>query len=160
MSDKEIEIIYRLDKESPNIFGIDFVKSNKKNCKIIYKDKEYLLTGNFNNIDNDYKDKDVISLKLKFINDIIDMSYMFCGCNSLISLSDISRLDTSKVEDMGGLFSHCSSLKSLPDISGLNTSNVEFFGFMFTGCYSLISLPDISKWNTSNIKNMNNMFDE
>ena len=48
------------------------------------------------------------------------MSYMFYGCKSLISLSDISNW---------------------------NTNNVTNMSFMFFGCKSLISLPDISNWN-------------
>jgi len=46
----------------------------------------------------------------------------------------------------------CNSLISLPDISKWNTSNVKDMSKMFSGFNSLISLPNISKWNTSNLK--------
>ena len=46
----------------------------------------------------------------------------------------------------------CNSLISLPDISKWNTSNVKEMSKMFSGFNSLISLPNISKWNTSNLK--------
>ena len=41
------------------------------------------------------------------------MSYMFSGCNSLNSLPDISKWDTSNVIDMKGMFSGCSLLNKL-----------------------------------------------
>ena len=45
------------------------------------------------------------------------MSRMFDGCNSLISLPDISKWNTSNVTDMSGMFDGCNSLISLPRIS-------------------------------------------
>ena len=59
---------------------------------------------------------------------------------------------------MNHLFYGCNSLKSLPDISKWNTSNVKYMKSMFWRCNSLISLPDLSKWNTSNVKDMFSMF--
>ena len=47
------------------------------------------------------------------------------------------------------MFYYCNSLISLPDISKWNTSNVNNMNRMFSFCNSLISLPDISKWNTN-----------
>ena len=51
------------------------------------------------------------------------------------------------------MFDFCNSLKSLPDISKWNTSNAKnmtyVFGGIVCGCESLTSLPDISKWDTS-----------
>ena len=55
------------------------------------------------------------------------------------------------------MFLECNSLISLPDISKWNTSNVNDMSEIFRECNSLISLPDISKWNTPNV---NDMFDE
>ena len=52
----------------------------------------------------------------------------------------------------------CNSLSSLPDISKYNTSNVIYMSSMFYGCNALSSLPDISKWNTSNVIYMRWMF--
>ena len=49
------------------------------------------------------------------------------------------------------MFYGCNSLISLPDISKWNTLNVESMSDMFSGCNSLISLPDISKWNLGNV---------
>ena len=59
------------------------------------------------------------------------MSHMFCGCNSLISI---------------------------PNISFFNTYNVNNIDKIFYECKSLISLPDISFWNIYNVKNIYNIF--
>ena len=44
------------------------------------------------------------------------MESMFFGCSSLLSLTDISKWNTSNVTNMGYMFEDCSSLSSLPDI--------------------------------------------
>ena len=56
------------------------------------------------------------------------------------------------------MFCECQSLISLPDISKWNTNNVTNMSRMFQQCSSLLSLPDISKWNTNNITDMSSMF--
>ena len=86
------------------------------------------------------------------------MNRMFYGCNSLISLPDISKWNTSNVNYMIYMFSGCNSLISLPDISNWNFSRVNSICHMFYECKSLISLPDLSKWNISNVEDMSNMF--
>ena len=59
-----------------------------------------------------------------------------------------SPLKFNKINNMKSMFSGCESLISLPDISKWNTGNVKSMENMFSGCKSLISLPDLSKWNT------------
>ena len=92
--------------------GSEFVKNNKNNCKIIYKNKEYELREYINIKDNK---KEKIEIKLKGINNIKNMSHMFAECKSLSSLPEISKWNTSNVTYMNGMFS-CESLSSLPDI--------------------------------------------
>ena len=94
----------------------------------------------------------------KNFSNIKNISFMFSGCISLISLPDLSEWDISNVIDMRAMFELCISLKSLPDISKWNTSNVTAMYHMFFGYKSLISLPDISKWNTSSVTDMSAMF--
>ena len=80
---------------------------------------------------------------------------MFSGCNSLLTLPDISKWNTSCVKNMSNMFggcryrphSFCSSLTSIPDISKWDTSNVTDMSNMFHGCSTFDCLPDISKWN-------------
>ena len=200
----EITIIYEIKKENKNItndlieklnksgetvsekkiFGENFVKNNKNKCKMIINGKEKELCSY---LDNENINNEKLEIKLKGINKIIDSSYMFCGCISLISLPDIlnwkvnninnmmcmfvlcqkltylpdiSKWNTNNVTNMNGMFAIFLSLTSLPDISKWNTNNVTNMGCMFYQCSSLTSLPDISNWNTNNVTNMNGMFDE
>ena len=61
----------------------------------------------------------------------------------------INLIGIKNVTNMSYMFSDCSSLLSLPDISYLNTNNVTNMCGMFYGCSSLSSLPDILNWNTN-----------
>ena len=44
-------------------------------------------------------------MKINNFNNIINMSYMFSNCNSLLSLPDISKRNTDNVIDMSYMFS-------------------------------------------------------
>ena len=157
MSDKEISeinIIYDINDENfINIFGFKFVENNKKICKMIIDNREYELTDRYIIKNNNNNKK--LKIKLKGVNNITNMSWMFSECSSLISLPDISKWNTNKVTEMSSIFYKCSSLLSLIDISKWNTNNVVDMSYMFSECSSLLSLPDISKWNTNNVYNMN-----
>mgnify|MGYP002623697429 CR=1 FL=1 len=133
-----------------------FINNNKNKCKIIYEEKEYEMKENWN-IDDKPKN-DILEIKLKRINNITDMSYMFNGCSNLSNLPDISKWNTNSVTNMSNIFNGCSNLLSLPDISKWNTKNVTNMSFMFNECSKISSLPDISKWNTNSVKNMSYMF--
>ena len=91
-----------------------------------------------------YKENFQFSFLLSFIR-ITNMNSMFSYCNSLISLPDISKWNTSNVKEMNDTFTGCNSILSLRDISKWSTSNVKVMSAMFSKFYSLISLPDISK---------------
>ena len=158
---QEIEMNY-IPKENNDdkvqIFGQDFINNNIFKCKIIYNNKEYELTKYFSDINNRYKNKDPFTFKLKGINNITDMSFMFDNCSSLSSLPDISNWNTSNVSNMSFMFNDCISLLSLPDISNWNTSKVNNISHMFNNCKLLESFPDISKWDTSNLFYLSNIF--
>ena len=139
------------------IFGENFVQTNKDICKIIVNNEKKELCSYLENYHN-YLNKDKLEIKLTGINNIIDSSYMFSGCVSLISLPDISKWNIIKVENMRGIFFYCKSLTYLDDISGWKTDNIKDLCGAFDNCSSLISLPDISKWNTEKVENMSNLF--
>ena len=161
MNFDEINIIYKVDENDNEIklFDSDFVERHKNKCKLIYegqeeelKEKMEIYTSWFGTrIDN-------LNIKLKGILNITDMSNMFFGCSSLLSLPDISRMNISNITNLSGIFRECSSLSSLPNISRWNISNATNLSGMFRGCSSLSSLPDISKWNTSKITSMTGLF--
>ena len=136
------EIIYKPNKDGKvRIFGEKFVKNNKQNCKIIYNNKEYELKEYINDIDKEYNNKDEIKIKLKGINKVTDMRDMFSYCNTLSSLPDISKWDTSKVSNMSGMFCGCNRLSSLPDISKWDTSKVTDMSDMFWNCKKSLNIP-------------------
>ena len=45
-------------------------------------------------------------------NNVTDMSYMFCGCSSLINI-DLSNFNTQNVIDMNFMLSDCNSLMNI-----------------------------------------------
>ena len=62
---------------------------------------------------------------------VTNMTYMFYGCSSLVS---VPAMDTSQVTNMPFMFNGCSSLVSVPD---MDTSKVTSMTYMFYGCSSL-----------------------
>ena len=185
----EMTIHYQISEEVKKlkklrIFGIEFVKNNKNNIRMITLGMEYELRDEINdsfwteNIDTIeikiFQINPITSMKNMFngcsslieisdaskwnIDNVEDMSFMFYGCTSLKKLPDISSWHSNNVSDMSYLFRNCSSLKQLPILSQLNTSNVTNISYMFYGCISLSNLPDISNWNISNVTDMSAIF--
>ena len=153
--DLKIEIIYKPKKDNNNkvkIFGETFVENNINICKIIYNKEYYELKQYLEDINTKYDINNLIIIKLKGINNIINASEMFCECISLISLPNFSELNISKVIDINNIFFECESLVTLPDISKWDTSNITDMSGLFAKRISLISLPDISNWNTEKVK--------
>ena len=152
----EITINYKIKGNNEiKLFNKFFTLANKNYCKIIYEDNEYELQENFK-INN--KNKNILTITLRGIRNINNIDSMFSGCESLLSVSDIWKWNTSNIEDMHSLFSGCKSLSSLPDISKWDTSKVVDMSYMFYKCSSLKYLPDISKWDIKNLKKKNDMF--
>ena len=96
--------------------------------------------------------KDIRNLNTE---NVINMSYMFMGCSSLISI-DLTGFNTANVTDMSRMFDNCSSLESL-DLTNFNTANVTNMYEMFCNCSSLTSL-DLTNFNTANVTDMRDMF--
>ena len=156
----EMTIIYKLgdfDNEI-KLFGEEFVKKNKEKCVLIIDGKEKELCEVIDTNDLSCIKKNILKIKLKEINTITDMSYMFSKCPTLVDLPDISEWNTSSVTNMKYMFDSCEALSGLPDISKWDTTNVTDMSFMFNYCISLPYLPDISKWKTTNLSDKSNMF--
>ena len=153
-----IKIIYEFDIDKSQcirIFGNSFVENNKHKCKFIYKEKEYDLQEFF---EVDKLKRNKLEIILMGIENITDMSHLFEGCNTLLSIPNISKWNTSNVTNISYSFFNCKSLVSLPDISKWNTLLINDMSFLFGNCYSLKSLPDISKWNTFRVNKMSGVF--
>ena len=158
MQSNGIYITYIIDANRTNnllkVFGSEFVRKNKDNCSMKIGQNKYNLSDNVN-ITNYNGNK--YTLELIGINNLTDISDMFCDCSSLEYL-DISKWNTNKITNMSSLFYGCKSLNKIIGISNLNTSNVTDMSYMFYGCESLEYLSDLSKWDTSNTTKMNHMF--
>jgi len=150
----EIDIIYKFDKNINKIklFGKIFVENNKDNCLLIIDNKIL-------NLCEDYEIKENKNITVKLIekNGIIDMSYMFHECVSLLSIAIFSKWKANKVNNTSYMFYGCSSLIDLTGISTIITDKVIDISYMFFGCISLKYLPDINKWNLKNVKNKENI---
>ena len=177
----EITILYKIDKEQLkkdnedkkkddnnnnnnnnenykfNIFGDNFVKKNKKLCKIILNGQERELCSELE-LNNITLNKDILEIKLKGMNNINSIYEMFKDCKFLLSLLDISNINIEKFSNLSSIFYGCSSLENLPESLNWNTKNVEYMDFIFFGCSSLKYLPDISEWNTDKVIEMNHIF--
>ena len=180
--DFNLFIVYQIKQNdsSIKIFGDNFVKKNKDNCKIIIEGKEMNLVSNYickekekylkvkliiNKPINDLSYifqgcTNLIAIGEESINteDVIDMSYAFDGCTSLENLDGISNFKTENVENMSFMFRGCTSLKNLESLEDWKTNNVIYMNSMFENCSNLISLDGLSKWDTKNIIDMNSMF--
>ena len=156
---EKINIIYKVEHyyDEIRLFGKKFIDNNKNNCKIIIDSIEKDLTGCLYDIKK-YKKKEKLEIQLIGIDKITDMSNMFSGCKSLVSLPNISKWDISKVTSLKEIFSGCESISLLDNISKWNTSNVTDMSALFWNCLSLKSLPNISLWDTSKVINMSYIF--
>ena len=77
--------------------------------KLIIDGKEQDIIKKYKLLDNK---KDIFQIKLKGITNVMDMNEMFSNCESLLSLPNIHRWNTSNVIYMHDMFSGCKSLKS------------------------------------------------
>ena len=160
----EIEINYEFlniptDDDIPlQIFGDKFISNNLNKCKILFNENEYELSHTFYSSDMPSLYSKELSIILKGVNNITNMSSMFEGCNNIKSIYGINNLNTSKVMNMKNLFNNCKDLINIPNLNNWNTSNVLNMEGLFSNDYSLKRLPDISKWDTSNVISMMNLF--
>ena len=92
------------------------------------------LTNHINSEDNNL----LSSLKNYNFDNISNLSCMFYGCSSLISLPDLSKWNTSNINDMRKMF------KNSLILSKWKTSNIFDVSKMFNGCVNLIIHSNIN----------------
>ena len=153
----EMTIIYEINKgkNKINLFGNDFVRKNKDKCYLMINNEKSELKE-FLEINGEQKGE--IQIKLCESETINDMSSMFNGCTSLVSLPNISNWDSKNINNMSSMFYGCITLNSFEGISNWNTTNVTQMYSLFKNCTELKALPDISKWDTKNVVDMSHMF--
>ena len=161
-NDKESNRIrYKVGKKRRvRIFGDEFVKNNKDNCKIIFDNNEQELKAFFD-LKNIKIENQILEIKLQSMNYLKNLSHMFNECSSLIELpSDLSNLKTESETSFSYMFNNCNQLTSIPDISQWDTKNVKDMSYMFCNCSSLKVLPNISNWSTDSLTDLTGMFKE
>lgn len=159
--DNKIKYKILAKEDKIRIFGDIFVENNKNNFRISLDDKNELELVSFLDLKKNekyIKMNKVIEIKLIQINEVTDLSMMFQGCRNIISVPDLSTLNTDNVTDISFMFSNCNSLTSLPDLSIWNTSKIKNISSLFYGCSSLKSLFELSYWDTSQVTNMSFTF--
>ena len=116
----------------------------------LYKD-----IGN-NSIKGGFKNcSSLTSIHLGINNSFTDMSYLFYGCTSLISITT-SPL-TNGIKYMNYMFYDCHSLKNWNNVFSVGSISITDMSFMFSGCSNLTSV-DFSLYNTNNINNYEGIF--
>ena len=89
-------------------------------------------------------------------HNVTDMSGMFSGCTSLVSI-DLTDLYTSEVTDMSDMFSGCTNLASITFPYAMMPGYGCSMSGMFKDCTALTSL-DMSAVYMENVTNMSGMF--
>ena len=158
LNELSIKYLVKDNEKKIKIFDKSFVINNEKNCKLIISENEIELSD-YIDINKFNLKNNILEIKLKETKKITNMSNMFYGCKSLLSISDFDKWDISNINDISNMFYCCSSLKDFPDISKWDTSKIYNISNLFYQCSHIKYLPDISKWDTKSVKYMNNLFD-
>ena len=99
-------IIYKIYDNEVRIFGFPFILNNKNIIKLEIEGKEYELLEYYK-INNRYNKK-ILEVKIKGIENVTNMSYMFYKCSSLSNLPDFSKWNASSLTNMEFMFYGCS----------------------------------------------------
>ena len=145
-------IYYTKTKSLCDIFGENFVYSNKDNIELI-------INGKNNELINEYELKEgenIITLLIK--NKLTDLSFMFYGCNNLKDISELKYLNVSEVKNFSYMFFKCSFLRDIKPLQNWNVSNGNDLSCMFMECSSLSDIKPLQNWNVSKVNNFSGMF--
>ena len=180
----DLSLTYKINKydEEIRVLSKEFVKINKKVCKLEIDDKQMELNEKINVNKYKIQGKTEITVIIKNAKDIVNMKNAFCN-SAIKSVQDLSKLDMSNVSNIEGLFKNCRYLEKLAEIEmnlkkikslscvfygckslknlkvkKINAPNIEDMSFMFAEAGSLESIKGLSQIDTSNVKNMNCMF--
>ena len=99
---------------------------------------------------------DEYEIKFIFTKKIKNLSYLFRGCENIISI-DLSSFDTSESTNMNYMFGRCIHLEEI-NLTNLNTSNVIDMSYMFNKCKRLKKIIFPESFNIEKVENMSFMF--
>ena len=95
-------------------------------------------------------------IKLIFTKKIKNLSYLFRGCENIISI-DLSSFDTSESTNMNYMFGRCIHLEEI-NLTNINTSNVIDMSYMFNKCKRLKKIIFPECFSIEKVENMSFMF--
>ena len=107
--------------------------------------------------------QNVVGLENLNTKNVIDMSFMFYNCKSIVNLNfksivNVNNFNTSNVENMTRMFYCCEKLENI-NISNFITDNVTNMSYMFFGCKNLKKI-DLKNFNFINTTSLENLFSE
>lgn len=88
------------------------------------------------------------------LDNITDISLMFCRCKSLVGNSSFNKWETRNITNMFGMFIDCPLFNQ--NIGNWNTSNVTKMAMMFQNATSFNQ--NIENWDVSKVQDMGGMF--
>ena len=95
--------------------------------------------ADFSGFFKDFKNvKEIEGLSLLNLSDVVDMSELFSGCESLQSVT-LDPPDISKVRDLDKIFYNCKNLTSINLGTNVSLGNVETFESAFENCEKLVA---------------------
>ena len=162
-ANNEINIEINVNKSDihQNIYFLDYYENeysdhvslkplNETNTELYINDRKYRYKKFFKaEKEGKYK------IKLKFKINLINLSYMFSGCEKILDVNFVF-FNTKYINNMNGMFYGCKNLKTINCFS-LNTENIIDMSYMFYDCNSLTRL-DLSSFDTNKVIYMNKIF--
>ena len=103
------------------LFGDQFVENNKGNIKLTINNKEIEFCSILDQKQIE-ENRNIIEIKIEEIKTVTNASYMFLNCDSLISIKDFDKINTSNLTNVSHFFSGCSLLFTIPELSVFFTS--------------------------------------
>ena len=100
-ADSTISLLYDCQQKNSKLFGGKFIENNKDICKMRIDGKEYQISETF---DFNKFNKELVTIKLKGMKNVSDMTEMFSNTSLLLSATDLSKCYTSNVYCMERLF--------------------------------------------------------
>ena len=123
----------------------------KANCIIEINNKEIIPFTYFYK----FSDTGKYIIKYTFVDELINTSYLFFNCSTLVNLN-LSNFKTQNLTYMNGMFYGCRNLENI-NLSNINTKNVVSLSSMFCECNNLLHI-NLSHFNTENVERMFHMF--
>ena len=104
----EFTIIYKMEikKNQIHIFNKKFVETNKNKCYLLVNGNKANLCENLS-LNDALRKLDTLEIKLIEVEPMTDISSIFRDVRALLSLPDISNLNTSNITKMSFLFAQC-----------------------------------------------------